>query len=657
MRPPEYGAAHYPYVGDDPASVATVEVTLDRASRDLAVLGAAMTGAVPRLRSAWPSGADGDAAVHDVGVTAGFVRSTPPALRASAWGLGSYADRLVAERGRVDDLNAAHAVLAPAERRLAGLPYPPTAADVTAYDAAETDLAIARATTGFASTVDLDAAYAALVGRVVGHRDDCAGRLRATTPGAPRGSVVGASAYAAGLTLLARGGLAGALSRAGLREVPSGAEEVKAFWSGLTSAEREAILDHDPRRFGALEGLPVVDRDHANRRALEQDRADGVTLLGGAGLPAPTTVAALDAQLAALTPAQLVALGAVPAAGLGVPLLLPSVVRRLGALRNALATGATLATASDSLLLLYDGHAYPKGGVPEGRAAVAFGDPDTADNVAVCVPGLESRVAKLDQVGGDALGLRDQAARADPGRHTAVVAWQGYDAPEVPWSGVPGLGVLGEARAEAGAALLADAVHGLRVSHEGDGAAGAAGAPVVTVVGHSYGSTTTGLALQHHGLARDVDQVALIGSCGVGGTAQSVGDLGLRDDQLFVGTASHDVINQTSDTLLGRNPLDPDFGGTRFRAESPDRGDSPFGVADHSRYYSDAHGGSESLFSLGEIASGHGDRLAADAMVAEKPNEPHVLQPFDPVVDRHLVPGRPPYVDPEAQRVPTGGHR
>lgn len=230
----------------------------------------------------------------------------------------------------------------------------------------------------------------------------------------------------------------------------------------------------------------------------------------------------------------------------------------------------------------------------------------------------------------------------------------------------------------------------------------ASGDPTVTVVGHSYGSTTTGLALQHQGLAVDVDDVVLLGSPGVGGRAQGVADLGLRPDQLQVATASRDVIRLAAHTLLGADPLDPGFGGDRLRAESVER-DGPglgdlVGVADHSRYYDP---GSESLYGLAEIVTGHPDRLVGDDLVAQRPNrsrtwlDPFPVGPFPvapfpgpspvsgppvpPVVPPLLPPLLPPplpplppppsfpvlpplggsgtgYVDPELTRPPTGGH-
>jgi hypothetical protein len=96
------------------------------------------------------------------------------------------------------------------------------------------------------------------------------------------------------------------------------------------------------------------------------------------------------------------------------------------------------------------------------------------------------------------------------------------------------------------------------------------------------------LALQREHL--DADQVALIGSPGVGGDAKTSAELGLDKSRVFVGSASQDIVTTQADSL-GADPTLEGFGEsvTRFRAESPERGvNSTF--ADHSRYYGPATG-------------------------------------------------------------------
>jgi len=186
----------------------------------------------------------------------------------------------------------------------------------------------------------------------------------------------------------------------------------------------------------------------------------------------------------------------------------------------------------------------------KGRAAIAYGavDVDRAGNVVFCVPGLLSGLGNVNNVASDALHLYGAARAADEGRDTVVVAWQGYDAPN--WAQVPFQDAAG-----AGAKLLAADVNAMRTTHDGP-------IGMLTVVAHSYGSTTTGLALQREHLG--VDQVALIGSPGVGGDAKSVADLHLLPSQVFVGSASTDIVTE-SPGLLGANPAEAGFGGPGSR--------------------------------------------------------------------------------------------
>jgi len=271
-----------------------------------------------------------------------------------------------------------------------------------------------------------------------------------------------------------------------------------------------------------------------------------------------------------------------------------------------------------------------------GRAALAYGDVDGAENVAVCVPGLNSTLGNFENVSSDARNLFNEAQKADPGKHTAVIAWQGYDAPNFREVSSPD-------HAEVGSKLLAAYVNALRVTHDG---------PIkgkLTVVGHSYGSTTTSLAFQREGMK--ADQGVLIGSPGAGGDAKTAADLGLDKNTLFVGSASRDIVTSVTRDhghSLGADPTADQFGesATRIKAENVNRGEH-INFDDHSLYF-DVDTQSESLYSLSRIVTGYGDRLRQEGMLAEP---------------RHTVPapGQGPHSfdrvdDGEGHRTPTGGH-
>jgi pimeloyl-ACP methyl ester carboxylesterase len=177
----------------------------------------------------------------------------------------------------------------------------------------------------------------------------------------------------------------------------------------------------------------------------------------------------------------------------------------------------------------------------------------------------------------------------------------------------------------------------MRATHDGKMA-------TLTVVGHSYGSTATGLALQRENLK--VDQVVLIGSPGVGGDAKTATDLKLKPSQVFVGSASQDEVTTGTDRL-GADPSHQDFGPVvRFKAESVDRDRNSF-LDDHSLYYDEGNH-SESLYNLASIVTGHGDRLGPDGMLAEPR---HTAWKIDSAGDAVLFDE-----DPEAIRTPTAGY-
>lgn len=298
---------------------------------------------------------------------------------------------------------------------------------------------------------------------------------------------------------------------------------------------------------------------------------------------------------------------------------------------NALRVRDGLASNSEDgtnpvLLLTYEPLEF--GG--RGRVAIAIGDPDTADNTTVLVPGARSSVRGGYLSHPDALNVYHEVSHADPDRSNSVVMWMGYRAPD----SFTDPQIAQPSSARAGGKLLADDVNDLRQSHIGTGQ--------VTVIGHSYGSTTVADAAA--GFHMHADNVVLVGSPGTD-MARRAQDFHLPEGgHVYVGAASSDPITSlggepqltlpgTAATIgLGADPAADDFGSTRFKAETPGL-TSPF--ADHGSYFTPD---GESLFSIGDIASGHGDALERDHMTA-----------------LHRL--RSPAFDPERLRLGTGGHR
>ncbi|WP_235677967.1 alpha/beta hydrolase [Mycolicibacterium sarraceniae] len=221
------------------------------------------------------------------------------------------------------------------------------------------------------------------------------------------------------------------------------------------------------------------------------------------------------------------------------------------------------ATGAPTFLQVYEPEAFNG----DGRAAIAIGNPDRADNIAVVVPGTGNSVGSGWLGGDDAVNLYREAKWADPGRATSVVAWMGYDAPDSPVD--PRIGTT--ALAHQGGQLLAADVNALNVTHEGAGH--------VTVLGHSYGSTTVADAAAGYGM--HTDDVVLVGSPGTD-MARSAADFHLNaGGHIYVGAAPSDPVTQLGalpqtpmpgtgwSVALGEDPALDGYGSTRFKAEVP----------------------------------------------------------------------------------------
>jgi hypothetical protein len=129
-------------------------------------------------------------------------------------------------------------------------------------------------------------------------------------------------------------------------------EDVLNWWNGLSAQQREALLFNDAGVIGALDGIPATVRDRANRSLLP-----GLT----------EQIARLDAKIPKTSTDQ----------------------EQLASLREKL---AGLEGISNRLNRPVDG-SHPQafllkiGTEGTGRAIVAIGNPDTADNVSTYVPG------------------------------------------------------------------------------------------------------------------------------------------------------------------------------------------------------------------------------------------------------------------------------
>lgn len=199
-----------------------------------------------------------------------------------------------------------------------------------------------------------------------------------------------------------------------------------------------------------------------------------------------------------------------------------------------------------------------------GHVAVSYGNPDTAANTAVYVPGTGSTLAGAGGDLGRAQALYDTA----PGG-MASVYWLGYDAPgwPPPIGHDPDYGPANQKYADAGAPLLAAFVNSLNARHQGT--------TNVTMLGHSYGSTVVGDALADYGL--HAQGAIFVGSPGV--VADTAAGLHLDPGHVWASKMQFDPVPSISAPLdplkwfddhslrFGNDPTSSAFGGRTFDSD------------------------------------------------------------------------------------------
>ena len=322
------------------------------------------------------------------------------------------------------------------------------------------------------------------------------------------------------------------------------------WWSVLSRPRVSGSSPSTPSGIGNRDGIPAVARNEANRR-----------LLGERAARLDADLGAVQARYDALTAA---GPGAVEPAWLAAR---DDLLARLAELRRrqevADAVGAAAAGADRPLVLLDLDRDRP-------RAAVATGDVDTADHVAVLTPGFGNTVADdLPGVVETAGALRDRSAAVldgsgRSGESVAAVAWLGYDVPGGP------LNVSTADAARRGGADLARFYDGIDAARPTD--------PHLTALGHSYGSLTTGYALQQ---AHGVDDAVLFGSPGIG--TDDLGDVHVPAGHTGVVEAPWDPVADLGWFGDDPNRLDGVTGLSARAATLPD-GATAAGSVLHSQY-------------------------------------------------------------------------
>jgi hypothetical protein len=470
--------------------------------------------------------------------------------RWDAWSCGNGVTRLF---GLADDLDRTYRRLSATTARLTDWRGP----------AAERALARMRAATvrvsGLAGLVrrTADAVRAGLQGITD------AARLAAQAP-----QSAGEAAEAIALAVYVDGRIAAALATVAVAPAPTlpsadaTPAEVAHWWIALPPDLRRQLIDRQAATLGRLDGLPTEVRDEANRRQLasllprlraERDRLAGML---------PT----IPLQLARTA-------------------LVTSMLRIAEGVERTLATLAGRRPPARLLTLDLAG---------AGRVAIALGDVDRAENVAVVVPGMGQDAGHgVPGTVGRAAALLAEAHWQSV-QSTAVVAWIGYAAPGWREVSFPTRARMGGRMLTADLATLA---------------AARTGAPAhVTLVGHSYGSTVVGAALQAG--PRRADDVVLLGSPGV--LADRVDRLGVSGHRVYVGEAALDPVADLG--AFGRDPGNRTFGATRIRVDAPLGTPWPDRILSAHSHYFDPR--SESLRNIARIVVGRGSDVTRPGVAA-----------------------------------------
>jgi hypothetical protein len=255
------------------------------------------------------------------------------------------------------------------------------------------------------------------------------------------------------------------------------------WWKSLSTLQQQQVLREHPEWIGSRDGVSLTARDLANRALLTVDR--NILVAERERLKA---ILAHDWTLGALT---------------NDDAALDQVEDKLASID---AIEASLASPGERQLLLLDMSQV------RAQAAIANGNVETADNVAVFVPGMDSNVTgNMNAYDTEMRHMQQRAQlesiRAHPTQATttATVTWIGYQTPE--W-GLdlfnPDKSVVSDTTARSGAANLVPFLRGIGAARDHD--------PHLTLLGHSYGSTTAGLALRQE---TGVDDAVFFGSPGL----------------------------------------------------------------------------------------------------------------------------------------------
>lgn len=378
----------------------------------------------------------------------------------------------------------------------------------------------------------------------------------------------GASSYANGSTKGTR------VPKKDLKLPPKGAseKEVAKWWSSLSDAEKQQMIEAHPQEIGNLNGIDGTSRNKANRIYLEdatEREENKLERLKKRYGPHPSRRERQELEL---------------------------VEERVKALHNVKRTIDREASWPNGDGIQRQLLSLDTSG-KHVTAAVAQGNVDTAAHVGVVVPGLYSNVAEnLDDYDVRARTMLRNVQKHAPGEGVAIVSYLGYEAPQ----NLAEVADIGYARR--GADKLSGFLNGLDASRE----AGPAGDAHISVAGHSFGSTTAGIALTkvNPGV---VDDLIQFGSPGSG--VQDVSEFKLEKGHAWVSATDYkqDMVQGIGDDgRFGKNPAKMP-GYNHLSGDVGDKIDEsqPYAFQKHNGYFNKD---SQALDDISRVIAGRGKR-------------------------------------------------
>jgi len=332
-----------------------------------------------------------------------------------------------------------------------------------------------------------------------------------------------------------------------------------AWWAALSPNQRLALIKDHPEMVGNRDGVKAADRSKANMNLMDRERQSFSSELDRLKREDSDSseIPRLEERLKALD-------------AIGDMMHNPD---------------GTINTNRQLMSLDLTGD-HPK-------AAVANGNVDTAQHVAVFTPGMNSTVdGSMDGYVNDMDSVRESAERmllrhGDPA-NVATVTWLGYE-PSSFDDPATLAGLATGDNASFGGEKLAHFDEGINASRPTD--------PHLTALGHSQGSIVTGISLSHAGTG--VDDAVVFGSPGIAdhfGIDNTAADLKIPEGHAYnlkadgdpvaqwvpefwrYGAAPYDMpgMNQlsTHDVMGPDGPLASSHGHSEYTKTMPDGSDS-----------------------------------------------------------------------------------